>query len=108
MRTSLTWQCLAVTAPGWDDLLLTGDERHTSQTEAALANNPLTSAGRIAIQQAIENDLAFLEDDIGGTEVSVNVTIAGRNRVDATIDITGQTIKMGWNPDSLFLTYKLK
>lgn len=90
-----------------DDLLLTGDQRHTSQTEQALIDVPLTSAGRIAINNAMEADLEFLSDDIAGTKVEVNTTIASRNRMDAAINAAGNTIYMNWNPDTLFLTYKL-
>ena len=90
-----------------DGLLLTGDQQHTSLTEDALNNNPLTSTGRIAIEDAMKMDLAFLENDINGTVVNVSTQIVSSNRMDAQIDINGQTIYVGWNPDELFLNYSL-
>lgn len=91
-----------------DDLLLIGDQKHTAQTETALQNTPLTSQGRQIIEDAINADLQFLVDDVEGTAVDVAVSIPSKNRVDAAININGQTIYMNWHPDAIFLNYEIK
>jgi len=78
-----------------------------SKTEAALLSNPLTSAGRIAIEAAMQADLAFL-NDIPGTTWSVVTSISGNpNLLNATITINGQSFSMQWNPNTLFLNYQI-
>lgn len=79
----------------------------SSQTETALRINPLTSAGRIAIEQAANADLAYL-NNIAGTIWSVDVTIPIPNRLEMAITINGQQFIYQWNPDTLFLTYQIK
>ena len=90
-----------------DDLVLTGNQRHTSQTEQVMNSVPLNSAGRIAIEDAITADLSFFSDAVPGTDAEVSVSIAAKDRVDADIEINGQNIYMNFNPDSMFLTYAL-
>jgi hypothetical protein len=49
----------------WGNSLLDpGDDsvQFNSQTERALKSIPLTSAGRVLIQQAVQNDLKFMEE----------------------------------------------
>lgn len=47
-----------------NNLLMPGDKslQFNSMTERVLMNTPLTSAGRVIIQQAVENDLEFMKD----------------------------------------------
>jgi len=90
-----------------DDILLTGDQKHTATTEAVIASTPLTSAGRVEIEEAMNTDLDDLAT-ISSSSKSVAVSIAAKNRIDADIQIAGQTIHMNFTPDSLFLNYKLK
>ncbi len=90
-----------------DGLLMTGDQQHVAQTEEALNTNTLSSSGRIAIEEAMKADLAFLPSDIEGTSVSVATQIAGPNRLNAQMNINGTIIYMNWNPDELFLNYAL-
>jgi hypothetical protein len=78
-----------------------------SQTEPVLQNTPLTSAGRVAIEQAMANDLKFLEN-IPGTTVVVNTVIKGPQRLDATININGKDFYLQWNPDQMYLKYEVK
>jgi hypothetical protein len=49
-----------------------------SETERALNNVPLTSAGRVLIQNAVENDLAFMKDF---ATVVVSVVILATDKV---------------------------
>lgn len=49
-----------------------------SETERALNTIPLTSSGRVLIQQAVENDLAFMKDF---ATVVVNVTLLGLDKI---------------------------
>jgi hypothetical protein len=88
----------------WGNYLTTG--KYQSQTEAILLTTPLTSSGRLLIENAINADLAFLSD-IEGTTWSVNTAITGPNRLEITITINGDTFSYVWNPDTLFLTYKV-
>ncbi len=84
----------------------TTSNKFLSQTEQVLRTTPLTSSGRIAIERAINSDLSFL-NNITGTKWTVNTTITSSNRLEINIDINGQLFLLQWNPDSLFLTYKV-
>lgn len=87
-------------------LTLQGDSQFVATTEETLRTNPLTSAGLIAIENAMMNDLKYLEN-ITGTDVSVSVKIPAPNRLDAEISISGQIFYLNWNPDESFLKYSL-
>jgi hypothetical protein len=91
----------------FNDLFLVDDQKFTATTEQALLNNPLTSAGRITIEAAMNADLAYLPDAIPGTSVTISTSIPQKNRLDATIEIDGQTFGLNWNPDGSFLNYTL-
>lgn len=56
-----------------------------SNTERALNNTALTSAGRVIIENAIKQDMAFL-----GTDVTVTVVIVSTDRINVTLRITLQ------------------
>lgn len=55
-----------------------------SRTEAALKNTPLTSAGRLIIQQAVEKDLEFMD---AFAIVTVNVVIVSTFKVKININV---------------------
>lgn len=56
-----------------------------SITERVINNTPLTSQGRVTIENAIKTDLKFLQDL--GAEVSVSVSITATDRIDVNIKI---------------------
>ena len=56
-----------------------------SNTERTLNNTPLTSDGRIKIENAIKQDLKYLSD--ANITITVNVSIPSTNQV--TVNITG-------------------
>jgi hypothetical protein len=70
----------------WGNSFDPGDSgiQFNSETERALNNNALTSAGRILIQQAVEADLAFMKDF---ATVVVAVTIEGVDKIAMGIRI---------------------
>lgn len=90
----------------WWGNYLVPDNQFLSRTEEVLRNTVLNSAGRIAVENAIGQDLAFLRD-IAGTTFSYTVTIAGVNRVSIEITINGRVFSYLWNPDQMFLTYQV-
>ena len=89
----------------WGNVM--ADVPYNSQTEAALNTLTLSSAGRVALQAAIESDLAYLSN-IPGTTWTVTTSIGTNpNQLVATININGQQFNLIWNPDTLFLTYQI-
>lgn len=57
----------------WGNVFLEDpDERINSQTENTLNTVALNSSGRLAVEQAVKNDLSFLQK-IGTVEVSVSI-----------------------------------
>jgi len=77
-----------------------------SKTEQVLYTTPLTSSGRVTIENAILSDLTFL-NDIPGTKYSVSTKITNSNRLEISISINGNTFMYVWNPDTMFLTYQV-
>lgn len=55
----------------------------------AIADNPLTSAGRVAIERAAERDLAWLLADGVADTVAVQVQITGPKRVAVRVYVDG-------------------
>lgn len=90
----------------WANTLLLQGNNFVSETETALKTNVLNSAGRVNIERAIINDLAFLAD-ITGTTYSVVVTIAGQNRLSIIITINGNNFYYNWNPSEGFKQYSI-
>ena len=78
-----------------------------AKTEELLKITPLTSSGRSKIEAAINQDLSYL-NDIKGTSWKVSTAITNTNRLDISIVINGQQFSLQWNPDKLFLTYKIQ
>jgi hypothetical protein len=68
------------------------------KTEAALKSNPLTSAGRIAVLAAVNEDLAYL-NATPGTKWTANVSINGVNRWLIEVVINGELFSYSFNPD---------
>lgn len=58
------------------------EKQFNSETEQALNNTPLNSAGRIEIIRAVENDLKYLKNI---SDVQVNVLILASNKVKIII-----------------------
>lgn len=83
------------------------NSKFLSLTEQVLATTPLNSAGRILIEQAMADDLAYLTDYDPETKISVSVTIDSVNRISAINTINGQQIAMNWSPDASFLNYQI-
>jgi hypothetical protein len=69
-----------------NNLLMQGNSsiQFNSLTENALKNTPLTSAGRVVIQKAVERDLDFMKEF---AVIKVTVSIVGPNRVQINIDV---------------------
>lgn len=78
-----------------------------SKTEAALKSNALSSSGRVAIEQAIKEDLQFLIDNIPGTTIDVQTGISDPRTWQCRITINGDTFYMNFNPGSDYLNYKV-
>lgn len=74
--------------------------RFNSQTEAALINNTLTSAGRVVIENAIKADLQYLIDNAPNTTITVTTQIVSDSRLDILVNIDGQQFAYMWNPNT--------
>ena len=75
-----------------NNLLMQGDSsiQFNSETERALNTIPLTSSGRVLIQQAVENDLTFMKEF---AVVNVGVSIVQTDKVQISVSLT--------NPENL-------
>jgi hypothetical protein len=91
-----------------NDLLFNdGDDiKFSASTERVMESVALNSAGRIAIENAILADLAFIKK-IPGTEMTVTTSIVNADRMDIEIKINGKTFFMQWHPNTAFLTYRI-
>ncbi len=69
-----------------NNLLMQGDAsiQFNSLTEKALKETPLTSAGRVIIQKAVERDLDFMK---AFAVIKVEILITGPNRVQININV---------------------
>ena len=94
--------------PWWGNALLMPNTPFSCLTQEALRINPLTSQGRVNILAAMNSDLQVLRDSIPGTVATVDVSIAGADRLDAEININGQVFLASWNPSTQYLTYTLR
>jgi hypothetical protein len=84
-----------------------GDLQFTSLTYNALLTNPLSSQGRINIENAIKADLNYLKTTIPGSTLVVSATIVSSERLDIDIQFNGTLFLLQWNPNELFLTYRI-
>jgi len=90
----------------WGNKLIPADRQFASRTEEALHTYPLTSAGRVRIEEAIDADLEFLKK-IPGTTFSRTVSVVDANKLSIEININGKQFSYVWNPDEMFLTYQV-
>lgn len=73
----------------WANRLLfrdTPSAQFNSLTERTLNTTPLTSAGRITIENAIKKDLEFFEEF--GATVTVSVSIVATDRINVSIKVS--------------------
>lgn len=78
------------TADWWGNNLCIGPDetqQFNSDTERTMNATALTSAGRISIQNAIQDDLDYLEA-ITGYPVTVSVNITSPDRIEAELSFT--------------------
>lgn len=80
----------------WADYM-TPDNPYNSKTEEVLKNTPLTSAGRIAVLNAVNEDLEYL-NATPGTTWTVNVSITASNRWKIEVFINGEQFIKEWDP----------
>lgn len=73
------------------------DKPYEGRTEKTLLEVALNSAGRQAILNAVNADIAFLSD-IPGTTWVADVTFVGINRVKIDIGVNGENFSFLWNP----------
>ena len=73
------------------------DNPFNSKTEDVLKVTPLTSAGRVAVQRAVEYDMQYLSAT-PGTTWSVSVRISSNNKWIIGITINGQLFEREFNP----------
>jgi hypothetical protein len=66
-------------------MISTPSAQFNSEVERALRNTPLTSSGRIIIENAIKSDLKFLSQM--GAKVTVSVEIVSDDRIDVTLRV---------------------
>lgn len=81
------------------------NQQFKSQTESALMNNPLTSAGRIEIEKAINADLQIITQNMPGSTVTLDTQIVANNKLSIIITLNGKVFQYEWNPSSRFLNY---
>lgn len=81
-----------------DNLLHQGrDSVHMrSQTEKTLNSVALNSAGRLLIEEAVKQDLKFMQDILPGTQLRVTAVIEDTDRLRLEIDFAGQQIVLYW------------
>lgn len=84
----------------WANSIIYTDEPRISLGETALKENTLSSNGRLNIQKAIEQDIQRVTASIPNTTYSVNVILAGHNRIDIEIEINGTVFSANWNPET--------
>lgn len=73
------------------------DRPFQSRTETVLRSVVLNSDGRLKIQEAVNADLAFL-NDIAGTTWSTVISLEAPNYVRIGVTINGQLFDTLWNP----------
>lgn len=93
---------------GNDLLLNEGDDfKYNATTERVMKEVALNSSGRIAIEAAMNADLAFFKKYEPDTAIKVSTSIVNADRLDTKIDLVGQAIYFQWNPSIAFLNYKV-
>lgn len=92
----------------WANNLLSNGEKIICQTEKALISNPLSSAGRVNIENAIKADLVFIKKQIPDADIDVQTRIVSNNALEISVRINrlvyvyeykgDKTIYLGSNP----------
>lgn len=75
----------------WGNSLIWNEKntrQFNSQTERALINNPMSSSGRLAILQAVNEDLSYLVSLLSYT---VDVSVLGLNNLKITVNFTAKS-----------------
>lgn len=83
--------------------LLSGTQKFTSLTEKTLRSVPLTSSGLRRIEQAIKEDLKFINQSVPGTVEDIRVSLISDDRIDIGIVIEGEEWFYNWNPRNIDL-----
>lgn len=71
----------------WGNNLLWNNDsslQFNSETERALKNNPLSSSGRLVIEQAVKTDLKFMSDF---TDTSVSISIVTNDKIQISVTL---------------------
>lgn len=86
----------------WANAFLTTepDEQMNSETERVLNEVALNASGRLKIEQAVNNDLSFLQK-LGTVDVEVSIPTIDRVQIDITItepdEVTEQQFRIVWD-----------
>lgn len=67
-----------------------------SHTQKTLNTVAINSNGRIAIEEAVKKDLAYLSSMVPGTQVLVSVVIENDDRLAININLNGRLIIFYW------------
>lgn len=90
----------------WANDLLLGDDidlQFNSESEAAINEISLNSSGRVALENAIQRDLASLKKNSNSALV-VSVSFVSSERISIEINFDGALITLYWNPETETLT----
>ncbi len=69
----------------WGNSFLTPDQQFNSDTERTLNSTPLTTSGRVIIENAIKKDLDFFK--VFGATVTVSVSIIATDKLSVNIKV---------------------
>lgn len=72
--------------------------RFTAETEDIINSTPLSSNGRLKIEQAIIRDLEYLKAEFPTEKLIVSVSIVSEKRIDVTVNLAGKEMFLVWNP----------
>jgi len=90
----------------WGNALLLGesiDLQFNSESEKAINEMSLNSAGRVFLENAIQRDLASLKNNSKSALV-VSVSFISAERISIEINFDGAIIELYWNPATETLT----
>ena len=90
----------------WGNFLMADgqDNEFVSLTEDVLNKIVLNSNGRLKVEAAINQDLAYLTADVPGTTITIETKIVTAIRMDIRITINGKLFSYSWNPNEASLT----
>ncbi|MBX9450026.1 MAG: hypothetical protein KL787_10055 [Taibaiella sp.] len=71
----------------WANEFFESSEKVNSKTEEAFQNNPLSSIGRLNIENAIIDDLKFIKANVPDAEIEVRTRIVSTDRMKISIRI---------------------